>query len=365
MAPDWAEALAPVDERIAAMGQFLRAELAAGRGYLPAGDDVFKAFRRPLADVRVLIVGQDPYPTPGSPDRAVVRGRPRRAAAAGLAAQHLPGAVDRPRHPAGAARRPDGLGRPRRDAAEPGADRPARRVRVAPRPRLGGGHRRARSTRWSARRPDRGDPVGSRRAVAQAGARRRSRGWSRCTRRRSRRRAASSARGRSPGSTGCSSSRVATRSTGRCRHDLTGGSARRAEDPWPEPVMTAGARHRHWWSGPGCNGGSGPASRNKVEYAIIWPVMTDRMPALYIGHGAPPLLDDPLWSSQLAGLAADLPAPEGDPDRQRPLGVRAGDAQRATGAPLVYDFGGFAAKYYRMTYDDARRHRAGRSGSRR
>ncbi len=66
MAPDWAEALAPVDERIAAMGVFLRAELAAGRGYLPAGDDVFKAFRRPLADVRVLIVGQDPYPTPGT-----------------------------------------------------------------------------------------------------------------------------------------------------------------------------------------------------------------------------------------------------------------------------------------------------------
>ncbi len=67
MAPDWAEALAPVDERITAMGQFLRAELAAGRAYLPAGDDVFKAFRRPLADVRVLIVGQDPYPTPGHP----------------------------------------------------------------------------------------------------------------------------------------------------------------------------------------------------------------------------------------------------------------------------------------------------------
>jgi uracil-DNA glycosylase len=67
MAPDWADALAPVDERVAAMGQFLRAELAAGRGYLPAGDDIFKAFRRPLAEVRVLIVGQDPYPTPGHP----------------------------------------------------------------------------------------------------------------------------------------------------------------------------------------------------------------------------------------------------------------------------------------------------------
>ena len=67
MAPDWAAALAPVDERIAAMGQFLRAELAAGRGYLPAGDHIFRAFQRPLADVRVLIVGQDPYPTPGHP----------------------------------------------------------------------------------------------------------------------------------------------------------------------------------------------------------------------------------------------------------------------------------------------------------
>ena len=67
MAPDWAEALAPVDERVTAMGAFLRAEIAAGRGYLPTGDDIFKAFRRPLSEVRVLIVGQDPYPTPGHP----------------------------------------------------------------------------------------------------------------------------------------------------------------------------------------------------------------------------------------------------------------------------------------------------------
>jgi uracil-DNA glycosylase len=67
VAPDWAEALAPVDRRIEAMGQFLRAELAAGRPYLPAGDHVLRAFQRPLADVRVLVVGQDPYPTPGHP----------------------------------------------------------------------------------------------------------------------------------------------------------------------------------------------------------------------------------------------------------------------------------------------------------
>ncbi len=67
MAPDWAAALAPVEDRVAAMGEFLRTELRAGRRYLPRGDDVFRAFRRPLADVRVLIVGQDPYPTPGHP----------------------------------------------------------------------------------------------------------------------------------------------------------------------------------------------------------------------------------------------------------------------------------------------------------
>ena len=67
VAPDWAEALAPVDEQLAAMGRFLRAELAAGRTYLPAGDAILRAFERPLAEVRVLVVGQDPYPTPGHP----------------------------------------------------------------------------------------------------------------------------------------------------------------------------------------------------------------------------------------------------------------------------------------------------------
>jgi uracil-DNA glycosylase len=67
VAPDWAEALAPVEEVVRAMGDFLRAELAAGRGYLPAGDQVLRAFQQPLADVRVLVVGQDPYPTPGHP----------------------------------------------------------------------------------------------------------------------------------------------------------------------------------------------------------------------------------------------------------------------------------------------------------
>jgi uracil-DNA glycosylase len=61
----WARAREPVADRVAAMGVFLRAELAAGRTYLPAGQNVLRAFRQPLDDVRVLIVGQDPYPTPG------------------------------------------------------------------------------------------------------------------------------------------------------------------------------------------------------------------------------------------------------------------------------------------------------------
>ena len=73
------------------------------------------------------------------------------------------------------------------------------------------------------------------------------------------------------------------------------------------------------------------------------------MPALYLGHGAPPLLDDPTWSGQLATLAADLPRPKAilivsAHWESAPVSLS------ANGAPLVYDFGGFAEKYYRMTY---------------
>ena len=75
-----------------------------------------------------------------------------------------------------------------------------------------------------------------------------------------------------------------------------------------------------------------------------------RMPALYIGHGAPPLLDDALWSSQLAAWARDLPRPKAilivsAHWESAPLSLT------ASGAPLVYDFGGFAPKYYQMTYE--------------
>ena len=78
--------------------------------------------------------------------------------------------------------------------------------------------------------------------------------------------------------------------------------------------------------------------------------MTTPMPALYIGHGAPPLLDDPIWSGQLAAWAKDLPRPKAilivsAHWESAPVSLT------ASGAPLVYDFGGFAPKYYQMTYE--------------
>ncbi|MGH4013525.1 MAG: uracil-DNA glycosylase [Pseudonocardiaceae bacterium] len=65
MEAGWARALEPVAEQVTAAGRFLRAEIAAGRRYLPAGPNILRAFTQPFDQVRVLIVGQDPYPTPG------------------------------------------------------------------------------------------------------------------------------------------------------------------------------------------------------------------------------------------------------------------------------------------------------------
>ncbi|NUO90864.1 MAG: uracil-DNA glycosylase [Dermatophilaceae bacterium] len=65
--PTWVPALEPVADTITRLGEFLRAEVAAGRGYLPSGENVLRAFSLPLPDVRVLVVGQDPYPTTGHP----------------------------------------------------------------------------------------------------------------------------------------------------------------------------------------------------------------------------------------------------------------------------------------------------------
>lgn len=63
--PGWRAVLQGQHERLAALGEFLRREVAAGRGYLPGGAQILRAFERSMADVRVVIVGQDPYPTPG------------------------------------------------------------------------------------------------------------------------------------------------------------------------------------------------------------------------------------------------------------------------------------------------------------
>jgi uracil-DNA glycosylase len=63
----WARALEPVGPAVAQMGEFLRSEIAEGHRYLPAGPNILRAFSFPFEQVRVLIVGQDPYPTPGHP----------------------------------------------------------------------------------------------------------------------------------------------------------------------------------------------------------------------------------------------------------------------------------------------------------
>jgi 4,5-DOPA dioxygenase extradiol len=81
------------------------------------------------------------------------------------------------------------------------------------------------------------------------------------------------------------------------------------------------------------------------------PTTEVRMPALYIGHGAPPLLDDALWSGQLAAWAAELPRPKAvlivsAHWESAPVMLSAS----GPGIPLVYDFGGFDPRYYQMTY---------------
>lgn len=77
----------------------------------------------------------------------------------------------------------------------------------------------------------------------------------------------------------------------------------------------------------------------------------ERMPALYLGHGAPPLLDDPVWTEELAGWAKDLPRPRqilivSAHWESAPLTLGATE----TGTPLTYDFYGFPERYYRLRY---------------
>jgi 4,5-DOPA dioxygenase extradiol len=76
-----------------------------------------------------------------------------------------------------------------------------------------------------------------------------------------------------------------------------------------------------------------------------------RMPALYLGHGAPPLVDDPTWTHELAAWAGKLPRPNAilivsAHWESAPLTIGA----TTTGVPLVYDFGGFPDRYYRTQY---------------
>jgi uracil-DNA glycosylase len=90
--PGWAKAREPVAGRIAEMGHFLRAEIAVGRTHLPAGPNVLRAFPQPFDDVHVLIVRQDPYPTPGQAGGAgSEHGSDRRWTAKGPGAAHEPG----------------------------------------------------------------------------------------------------------------------------------------------------------------------------------------------------------------------------------------------------------------------------------
>ena len=63
--PSWVPALAPHQPTLTSIGHFLREESVAGRPWAPAGSRILRSFEQPLDDVRVLIVGQDPYPTPG------------------------------------------------------------------------------------------------------------------------------------------------------------------------------------------------------------------------------------------------------------------------------------------------------------
>lgn len=77
----------------------------------------------------------------------------------------------------------------------------------------------------------------------------------------------------------------------------------------------------------------------------------DAMPALYIGHGAPPLLDDPIWKSELAELAQSMPMPKAilivsAHWESAPLTVGATDYD----TPLIYDFAGFDPKYFNLRY---------------
>ena len=144
----WAKALEPAAERIAAMGDFLRAEIAAGRTYLPSGANVLRAFQQPFDDVRVLIVGQDPYPTPGNGHRAEFRGVARGALVAGQSGEHLPGDALRPRAAEAVERRSDAVDAAGCAVAQQGTHHGAAQARRRTGARAGRRSRSRPSGRW-------------------------------------------------------------------------------------------------------------------------------------------------------------------------------------------------------------------------
>ena len=137
--PSWVPALGPLQPLLTQIGEFLRTETAAGRPWAPGGSRILRAFEQPLDDVRVLIVGQDPYPTPGhavgSPSPWPLTCDRCRAAcrtsSASCTTTSRPDSEQRRPHPV------DGAGR---DAAQPGAHHAPWRARQPSGNRLGGVH---------------------------------------------------------------------------------------------------------------------------------------------------------------------------------------------------------------------------------
>jgi 4,5-DOPA dioxygenase extradiol len=89
----------------------------------------------------------------------------------------------------------------------------------------------------------------------------------------------------------------------------------------------------------------------QVTRQVAGAMVPGRMPAIYLGHGAPPLVDDPLWVVQLEAWARTLPRPSAilvvsAHWEAAPLSI----AATSDAAPLVYDFYGFPERYYRATY---------------
>ena len=140
VAPDWADALRPVEGQLREALDYVAAQSANGAQVLPSAKNLLRAFKQPLADVKVLILGQDPYPTPGHAiGLSFAVSRPTRPIPRSLAN------IYRELHddlgpPAPRPRRPQRLGGAGRPAPEPRPQRRSGKRRLPPRQRLGGSH---------------------------------------------------------------------------------------------------------------------------------------------------------------------------------------------------------------------------------